>query len=485
MQDSKLIELLRTLTTRQRTRFAEYVHSPFFNKHEQVKLLCDYLLRLAPDFDEEKKMEKERIYQALYPGKALDEDVLHSIFSKLLHLLYDYLVQVQVEAQPRKNQLLLLQDLRQRKLSKHYLSAQRKYQALPPAEGHSERLWESYCYHRELDKHFIAQSSPVYDEHLQHKSDELDAFYVVEKLRMACDMLSRNIVINAQYQCRMIDQVLLHLSAQPQRYAELPAVQIYRLILQTLKQPEQELFYQQLIGLIQAHQGEFSQEELNSLYDYALNYCVRKINEGNIRYYEEAFLLYEALLAARLIWVDGFLPPWEYKNIVTAALRTGRYAWAERFIEEYREQLPPEHRKNAYTYNLANLYYSKQDYAQALQALHEVVFTDTTYHLGAKIIQLKSYYELDEREPFQSLMDAFSMYLHRNKHISDYRKTANFNFLRLAKKLYKLKEEQLYTKRAKFLERLQQFELELQQYSPVANKDWVLEQCKKLADGAV
>ena len=42
-----------------------------------------------------------------------------------------------------------------------------------------------------------------------------------------------------------------------------------------------------------------------------------------------------------------------------------------------------------------------------LQQLQDVEFTDTSYHLGAKIIQLKSYFELEETEAFYSLIKAF------------------------------------------------------------------------------
>ena len=42
---------------------------------------------------------------------------------------------------------------------------------------------------------------------------------------------------------------------------------------------------------------------------------------------------------------------------------------------------------------LSWLFIQQKEYKKALQELHNVDFTDASYHLGAKIIQIKSYYE--------------------------------------------------------------------------------------------
>ncbi|MEM8909184.1 MAG: hypothetical protein AAGD05_15165, partial [Bacteroidota bacterium] len=65
MKNTKLIALLQKLSTRERSRFSEYVHSPFFNKHKKVKQLCDYLLHWAPEYPQE-ALAKVRIYAALF-----------------------------------------------------------------------------------------------------------------------------------------------------------------------------------------------------------------------------------------------------------------------------------------------------------------------------------------------------------------------------------------------------------------------------------
>jgi hypothetical protein len=107
--------------------------------------------------------------------------------------------------------------------------------------------------------------------------------------------------------------------------------------------------------------------------------------------------------------------------------------------------LPESVRENAFIYNLASFYYEKNECKkslQSLQSLHEVRFTDTAYHLGAKAILLKSYYELKETEPFYALTDAFQIFVKRNRQLSDYRKPAYLNLLKITKIIYKLREQE-------------------------------------------
>ena len=95
MKNSKLIQLLGTLTSRELTRFEEYVHSPFFNKHQELKKLSTYLVKQGPEFKTERKLEKERIYKHLYGNVPYNDNMFYSLFSKLLKLLHEFLIHLE------------------------------------------------------------------------------------------------------------------------------------------------------------------------------------------------------------------------------------------------------------------------------------------------------------------------------------------------------------------------------------------------------
>ncbi len=231
--------------------------------------------------------------------------------------------------------------------------------------------------------------------------------------------------------------------------------------------------YQLLKTLLEQHIMDFPKEEMLQMYDYAQNYCIRQINTGDSSYYIEFMNLYKTQLQHSILLKNNYLEEWDYKNITTAGIRTQDYEWTERFIHQMKHRLKPLVKENAFAYNLAAIYYATQRYKEALQLLQTIEFTDTSYHLGAKIIQLKSYYELDEFDAFLSLIQSFRIYVQRNKQISEYRKKANFNMLKLAKKIGQFQEQKSFISDKKKGQDILKIENLFKNLSPLANADWL------------
>src|SRR5690606_2223412 len=111
------------------------------------------------------------------------------------------------------------------------------------------------------------------------------------------------------------------------------------------------------------------------------------------------------------------LTPWSFKNIVTNGLRLSEFDWVEKFIHDYSSRLDEKHRENAVTFNLAQLFFYKKDYPKVISHLSQVEYEDITYNLNSKTLLMASYFELDELEALNSLLDTFRVYLNRNKKI--------------------------------------------------------------------
>jgi tetratricopeptide (TPR) repeat protein len=171
------------------------------------------------------------------------------------------------------------------------------------------------------------------------------------------------------------------------------------------------------------------------------------------------------LLKDEVLIVNGFLSQWDYKNITAVALRVEAFDWAYDFIMNFKEKIRAEDRENAYSFNLANYYYHKKEYEKTMSLVQHVVFTDTYYNLDCKVLLMKSYFELEEIQALQSLIDSFYMYLKRNKAISEFQRSSYLNFLRIVRKLLRLKPGD-EKKRAAIL-------LELDRSHPIANVSWL------------
>jgi hypothetical protein len=474
MKKGKFIQILKQLTAREQSRFRKYVQSPFFNKHKEVTALYEYIIGFAPEFDHD-KLQKQIIFQDVIGLDCeFDDKHFNNITSYLLELLCDFIAYLEQEKNPFQQKLYIIEGLRKRNLVKHITSPIRQHQMLQQRYPYKDTqiYFEQYLYHNGLDALFLMKSSRAPDENLQLESDSLDLFYLSSKLKLACDMASRNMVIKANYNCYLIEELLQYMEQSNSKYLDYPSIGLYYKVLKMLTETE-EVSYFNLKNSLEAEVQYFSREEAKLIYDYAENYCIRQINTGNRHYYQEFLDLYKAQLRAEVLFKDGYLSEHDYKNIVTAGVRTKDYEWTESFIHKNKNKLKKGIRENAFIYNLAAFYYATSQYSKALRSLHAVEFTNVTYHLGAKDIQLKSYYELGESEAFYALVNAFRIYVKRNKELPEAKKELYFNYLKITKKLEKLKEKRDFISKDKFKKERSALGKEIAETKDLANSDWV------------
>ena len=161
------------------------------------------------------------------------------------------------------------------------------------------------------------------------------------------------------------------------------------------------------------------------------------------------------------------------RNITTVGLQLKEYDWVENFIQIYTNYLPKAHRDNALNYNLAKVYFSQKKYDQVIEQLREVEYKNHMYALGGKSVLLKTYYELKEFSPLDSLIDSFRIYIRRNKIISKEVKQQYLNLLRFVKKL-----SGTIAGDQKAIEKIR---AQIDKCKALAGKKWILEKVEELA----
>jgi hypothetical protein len=483
MNDSNFIKLLRKCSKNELKAFRDYVFSPFFNKNQKVQRLCDYVLNYAPDF-RHSDLNKQIIFPKLFENRDYDRLPINNVISDLYQLLLDFLAFQELSERPQRLMDFQLKALLKKEMTQLAEQRIRRFHQLQ-----SDSKWQDYEFFQHeyalfenLDELFLTHQKRGYDENLQKKSDAFDVFYFANKLRMACDMASRNVVLNANYECRYLAVFLddfhnegtTNKLKEPKGWAEIPVIKIYVTTLLMLENPNEEVHYFEVKKLLQNHFDLFPKSELTGIYSFLLNFCIRKINFGKGEFYSEILELYKVLLKRELIFKNEFLTQWTFRNIVTAGIRSNELDWAEKFILEYQNRLLPEERKNSVSYNLAAVYFAKKDYRSALQLLQNLSFSDNFYQIGTKTIQLKSYFELEETEAFYSLVSAFLKYLRRNTQLSDYHKELNVNFVKITKDIFRLKTSKDLISEKVFQKNKTVIFEKLKDLKTVAERDWLM-----------
>ena len=161
------------------------------------------------------------------------------------------------------------------------------------------------------------------------------------------------------------------------------------------------------------------------------------MNTGSPEFGKEAFELYLLILKEGYLLEDGIMLESAFNNIVLFAAKKEKYVWAKQFIYDYQKHLKPAFQQPFFYFSLGKLHYEQNQLKESLQHLIKVETKASFLLLGARILQLKIYYELKEFDALESLLESLRVYLQRSNHLA-YRKRNYENILFFARKLLQL-----------------------------------------------
>ncbi len=469
MRNSKLYWILEHFDKYEQNRLRKFLQSPYFNKSQAIMQLFEVLIK---DIQSEKKEDfsKEKIWVQLSLDSAYDDVRFRKYCSDLLKLIENYLAQQIYESKSTYRANHYIEAIEKKKLDRLYESSIKNIRKLIDQNPFrsSEFYLEQYLVEKnyyELQKHDRASKSNI-----EEINECLDKFYLSEKLHYYCIAIGRSLNTGYTYDIKYMNEILEYIKSN--NYADTPSISIYYQIMLTQTDSENTDHYFRLKDLLEKNGLKFPREEATSMYDFAINYCIKKANQGNENFQRELFDLYKDLIKKELIIVDGELSPWDLRNITVVALRLGEYDWSEAFVKNYQHYLPEAFRQNAVNFNLAQIYFYQKKYDNVKVLLQEVEFEDFIYNLGSKAMLLAIYYETDELEPLYSLFESFRTYLNRHKDIPLSRRQYYMNLIKFTKKLTKIIPGDKKS--------LQKLKEELEMTKNVASYGWLMEKISEL-----
>ncbi len=433
MKQTRLFEFYSRFSAKQIREFHDFVRSPFFNKRPYLIKLTDFLNECLKKPG--KKWTKEMAYQKMYPKEAFDYQKLRLAMSNLLKLLEEFVAIRSFSEDLFEKKLRILNFSRENNLPKHYESTLKKLKAWQTQqternatffEGQVKLLQETYL-----------QSSAVQKmpHDLRNASDKLDLAYLSNKLRLTCQLLNIQAMRKVYFDVGLKKEFLTLLEAP--NLIEEPVIAVYLQVYRFLSKIDDEKAFYTFKNLLNQHKDKFPLWEVRDLYLFALNFCIRRGNDGALQYFREGQDLYKTGIEMGYLLQNGSLSRFTYLNAVMMSLKIEDYDWARTFIHEFEPLLNRKERESTFSYCLAELEYARKNYDDALPLLQKVDYKNIFFHLNAKTIQLKIYYELDEYDLLQAHLDAMRIFLRRKKMLA-YHRTNYENIIKYAQKLISL-----------------------------------------------
>ncbi|MEO8664053.1 MAG: hypothetical protein ABI462_01040 [Ignavibacteria bacterium] len=489
MQDSKLVEILKTLTPEEFKDLEKFAASPYFIKSRDLTPYIRILKPFYPKFTD-KNLNKDYLYSKLYPGKERLEKnsaaTIKTLSSDLIKMIKDFFKQVEFRKDINRGNYYLADQLRSRKIYKEF---EKEYKdSLSEQEssdgGSVSDLIEKYFLEKvnrdcSLDRDNFESS---FEANLSMSEYSVvialvNAFKHEDEKNLADGYTIdvRNNMMEHLLNNLDSEKLLNEMKAADNKFY--PYLKIFYLIYKMNKHKGAMEFFYELKELLIKHKQLFGQPELYVLWNIMLTYCTVGNKEKNDELNLETFEIYKYMLESNIFRKSDneVFHVVLFRNIVFKASRFAEYEWLEKFIDKYSGELHTDHRDNMKYYSLAHLFFAKRQFDKALEYLIKIRYDLFIYKVDIRMLSLEIYYELRYFEQTYSAIDATLHFLKHTNELSDFIKEHVYNFVKYLRELLRIiTNEKRDTAEIRFLEK------KITDEKVISQRDWLLNKAAEL-----
>jgi len=433
MRNSKLIQLMETLNEDEIRGFSKYVIR--INKDDSnIVKLFNYLKKNKTFFNE-KKLNRKHVFTKVFENEDFRDRKILDLASDLSLQLEEFLISRFVKTSILHKNYLRAEIYEKRGLEKLALQITRK-----TIKNLSEKYDLTYhlnAWHLLHNQFNLGDSTEIkkgqHNELLDKINAHLDMFYMLTKMRYYAESKNREFFINKEMEDSLLNEIIKYSNKEP--FCENPLFEIYKGISQ-LNDQSNEATYESVKKLFYQCKNKLSENEIEDIFLFLINYANTIIIKGNLAYQSELLRLYQEGFQEEMLSEYGAAFTQHYINAVILAAELNQLEWVEDFISNYSPKLKEKNQQDVNLLAEAYLLYVKSDYEKSIEKINVINFHDISYEFISRTLIVRNYYEVpDDKYPLMGYCDTFERFLMDNKFIGKKLRESNLNFVRFVKKL--------------------------------------------------
>lgn len=479
MKEKKAFAALKLLDVFELNAFRKFITSPYFNQKESIVNYFDYLNEVIKSNQSIDLLDDQVIWKIVFNDAPYENVKLRKLNADLFDNIELFLAQKQYENSKQLLQLHKVKAFKSKNATDFHITLEEESKVI--LKTISDRNAEYYLMQYQIEKtlfEFISDDEmsrlgafDEFNKSIQNISDNLDIFFISEKLKYYSMILSWNQLYKSNLNMKGID-IILKL-ADSSNFLNVPVITIYRKIILIRIKQEETTHYYDLKLLIKGNLYLFPKQEAKIIIDETINYCIQKINQniGDLIWENELLDIYKESLERETILTDGNLDLDDFHNIGFLALRVGQFKWMEDFTKSFSLKLKESERENALNFSLARLETFRKNFDKVIYYVNRISFDDIWYSTTCRSLLMTAYYELNEIEALESLLSSYRAIISREKSLNKDRKKNHLDLISFTKKLLNLDPGDKV--------KLKKLKEKIIETPKVINKPWLLE---KIAD---
>lgn len=443
MQNTRLIELLKTFKEKEFLGLEDFISSKYFNKNIQIIELFLNIKKHFPLFESE-ELSKQNLYLKIFGNKKYSDETMRTLISGLMKLTKKYLIQLELENRNPYSNLFLLEQLRNRDQENLF-----EYEFSKADKFLEENLYREgeYFLARYLSDfmnfygHPSGFNDPDLESNLIYKiGASLERYFLLEAMDVNYQMLTRKIKMN--YQPKYIFLEHIKSKIESNEYNDTPLLPLKYYSFMSIENRENEEYFEKCQELYFKNFDKISEFERGAIHLAMVNYCMISIAAGKEKYFEKSVVLYKFALEHNLYFQNNkYLLPYMYHNIVKNATYIGDNKWAYKFIFEYKNKVPPEVRKEVVNVSFAKYYFETGDLDSALKHINKINPQNAQLKFEVLTLFIKIFYELGYVESVYSSIESLKRFVKTNNALAPSFITSGKYFSTYMRKFMDLKEK--------------------------------------------
>lgn len=467
MQNTKLFYILNSLSSEEFKRFEQFIESPFHNRNKKATLLFHEIKEFFQSTGNE-IFDYERFFNKLYPGKKFNPAFIRNLFSEIRKLAEKFLALSYLSDNEHELEKFIIKQLKEKKLDKLFeRKLDDEINSIESIKTQEEKNQLSLYELKLLKRNYLDEKSHLgkTDEIFSGISEELNhfvTFFVITMLKEYFHILSYKRHLKFDQSLTLYNEVMNIASSDEKMIKGNIQVKILYDFIKLYQVPQDDDLYFQLKSKILNHKDEINSQDFKNYLIEIYNYSSRRRLQDEKKFKKDSIEVMKLIVKEDVLLTDGFISANTYLNLAAKAFYEGEDKWVEKFINEYKDKVNPEHRDNAFNFNLSVLNYTKGSkekdiekkktlYMNSLSNLAKVKSEDFFYMIRIKKLHLRIFYEIEDWESLDYNIDNFRHYLKQLDSVPEKLVESNKNFLEALKKLRKLNFDFNEFEKKKFL----------------------------------
>jgi len=446
MRESKLTEMVKGISPAEFRKFGEFLNSPYHNKSRKIIQLFELINFNYDEFDAN-IITNEKIAKAIFNGEGDKDQNVRTLISSFTSLLEEYLAIEELSKNPLFGKTLLLRSLRDRNILKTFDMVSKEIMEIQQKDfnRNTDYYYNEFSFKETWLNYHGEDLDLDLDKSYLEMSENADYLFIVTKLKVLNTVISRKILsgIGIYKSYWGVENILNYIEKNIEKIEENhPIIFSEYKILMMILEPAKDIHFHDLEKHVFNNINKLNEEELEQVYYSLSNYCVNKIALGEDKFVNELYKIHSNFEKTGFYTKNKNLMYTDFIGVNICGLNMKHLKWVQHFFETYKSNITSDVKRDTINLSLALIAFYEKKYKECIGYLGKVGYKYTYFYLKSKETLIKAYYELDEIESMEAVVDAAKHYLKRHKDILSIHYDRFILFLNYVINLTKLDKKQ-------------------------------------------